>query len=175
MTDILTAVNNYLLKYLKVEQAILYRGYQQMTLPATQDYIVYYLDSSKRIGTNVDESIDNGTAQTEKTHALMEYVVTVDINNIDNDAALDRAINLSTLGRSYFSTEFFEAQGIEYLYADDFQYLPFEDEHEQYNHRYRIKLHLSAWADVTQDYQYFDKAKAYLENVDVAHKPTEKE
>ena len=141
--DILEAVNDYILAYTDVVQDNLYRGYQnRATLPQTDDYTMYWMGDTSRVGTNVDEF----TAQQKvKINTLQEKVVEIDFCHNDQDVAMNRAKTLAVLGRSYISCNFFKLLGFNFNFADDMQYLPFVDENEQWVHRYRIRLHLTEW------------------------------
>ena len=117
---------------------------------------MYWLGDNTRIGTNVDEYKDFKAT----IHALREYTVNIDFCGDDQSSIEMRATNLAVLGRSYISVNFFKTYGITFNYAEEVKYLPFVDETEQYVHRYRIVLHLSAIV-----------VEPHIENVDVHHEP----
>ena len=165
---VLDAVNDFILQYTDVEQEKLFRGYQNRSaLPQTQDYTLFYMDSTNRVGTNVDHVEDLKTT----VHALREYVVNIDFCGDNQEVIEGRATNLAVLGRSFFAVNFFKTYGITFNYADEVQYLPFTDDTEQYIHRYRIVLHLARWDSVTIKQDTAIKADVYIENVDAHHKP----
>ena len=165
---VLDAVNDFILQYTDVEQEKLFRGYQNRSaLPQTQDYTLFYMDSTNRVGTNVDHVEDLKTT----VHALREYIVTIDFCGDNQEVIEGRATNLAVLGRSFFAVNFFKTYGITFNYADEVQYLPFTDDTEQYVHRYRLALHLSRWDAVEVNTQSAIVADVYIENVDAHHKP----
>lgn len=170
--DILEAVNDYILQYTDVVQDNLYRGYRnRATLPKTDDYTMYWMGDTSRVGTNVDEF----TAQQEvKINTLQEKIVEIDFCHSDQDIAMNRAKTLAVLGRSYISCEFFKKLGFNFNFADDMQYLPFVDENEQWVHRYRIALHLTEWDNITLSQQNTENIKVEVVNVDVAYPPQQK-
>lgn len=146
----LEAVNDFILEYTDIEQDKLFRGWQnRMALPSDQEYCLYYLSSTKRIGTNTK----NWSDFVADVNTLREYVVTIDINDIDSERAMNRAATLETIARSYLGTTFFKKRNCGLLYADDIRYMPFTDENHQYIYRYLVDLHLTAWnkAQVPQD------------------------
>lgn len=175
--DILGVCNDFLLKFLKemdppIDQEHIFRGLQNdMALPAdATDYILMTLSDTKRIGTNItgascSEDSKLGTA------SLREYIVDVDFCHSTDSIARERSEVIETLGRSFFATDFFQEQGLSFLYAKDVKFLPFVDEMKQYIFRYRVSLHLSKWTEVKIPQEYFDQIKFQIENVDVHHEP----
>lgn len=167
--ELLEVVNDYILEYTDVTQEKLFRGYQnRATLPQTDDYTMYYFDSTQRVGTNVNEYTNTEVS----INALQEQRVNVDFCGNDQSVVRTHATRLAVLGRSFISTDYFKKQGFNYNYADDMQYLPFTDENQQWVHRYRITLHLTEWDNVTLTQEtakevVIDK----VVNVDVAYPP----
>lgn len=144
--DLLRYCNDFILRYIpyiRPEKILL--GYQnRVTLPADNEYILIRLDSTRRIGTNVSDWSELGEDRLME-RMLREYVVMIDFNSDDNDVVMEQAEMLETLGRSEFAPEFFNKYGIEFLYADEIQFLPYVDEAKQYSFCYRVQLHLSYW------------------------------
>ena len=167
--DLLEAVNDYILQYTDVVQDNLYRGYQnRATLPKTDDYTMYYMDSFERVGTNVDEFTES---QEVSINTLQEKVVNIDFCSNEQEVAETHAKNLAVLGRSYLSCKFFKELGFNFNFADDMQYLPFVDENEQWVHRYRIVLHLTEWDNLTLPQPNTEIVEMKVVNVDVAYPP----
>lgn len=59
--------------------------------------IPFYMDSTNRVGTNVDHVEDLKTT----VHALREYIVNIDFCGDNQEVIEDRATNLAVLGRSF--------------------------------------------------------------------------
>ena len=167
--DLLEAVNDYILQYTDVVQDNLYRGYQnRATLPQTDDYTMYYMDSFERVGTNVDTFMEK---QEVSINTLLEKGVNFDFCSNEQEVAEAHAKNLAVLGRSYLSCKFFKKLGFNFNFADDMQYLPFVDENEQWVHRYRIALHLTEWDNLTLPQPNTEIVEIKVVNVDVAYPP----
>ena len=134
--------------------------------------MVFFLASTRRIGTNVGEQIVTEAGTTE-TRSYREYVVNVDFCDADYQRALQRAEYFETLGRSDIAVDFFKKKyNIALLYCENMQFLPYTDDTNQYINRYRLPLHLAFWTVYEYQTEYFDKiAITRLENVDVHHKP----
>ena len=166
---LLETVNDYILTYTDVTQDKLFRGYQnRATLPQTDDYTMYWMDNTVRHGTNVD--IYGNTEVS--INALQERTVSIDFCGNDHEKVENRAKRLAVLGRSFISCDYFKAQGFNYNYADDMQYLPFTDENDQWVHRYRITIHLTEWDNVTLTQQTAKEVTVQkVVNVDVAYPP----
>lgn len=176
VNDLLQYCNDFIVKYLPtVAQDKIFLGYQNRDcLPTDNEYILIRLDSTRRIGTNVSDWLELPESRlNEKT--LREYVVMIDFNSYDNDAIMEQAEMLETLGRSEFAPGFFNQYGIEFLYAEDIQFLPYTDEAKQYSFCYRVVLHLSYWNTFgVENREYADQVEMNrIENVDVHH-PTKK-
>lgn len=165
---LLDTVNDYILQYTDVVQGSLFRGYQnRASLPQTDDYTMYWEDRTVRVGTNVNEYTDTQL----KINALHEYTVNIDFCSNNQETAKSHATKIAVLGRSFISCDYFKAQGFNFDFADDMQYLPFTDENNQYVHRYRIVLHLTEWDNVTLTQQTAKEVKVDVVNVDVAYPP----
>jgi hypothetical protein len=155
---ILEAVFDYIAEYTDTAPERIYKGYQNRSaLPEVlNDFALIVLASTKRRGTNVDESAVEGSGVLTKS--LREYVLQIDFCHADWETARRRAAALETLGRSLHSVEFFKPYNLCYLYADDLQYLPYVDDANQYLHRFRVNIHLSRWEGVQIAEEYFDRA-----------------
>lgn len=169
----LDAVNKFILYCLpEIPQERLFRGYvNREALPGVQDYTVYAVNSTARIGTNVN---DFAQAIDEKitTKVLREYTVDVDFFSLSQETARQRASTLEAIGRSYLGVDFFKQYEIGLNYAEDMNYLPYVDLTEQYIHRYRVSLHLTKWEEITVNQQYAEEVILQrVENIDTHHKP----
>lgn len=169
------AVEAYLRAYMQPpllpEQ--IYLGQQNNAAPPlTREHVVFFLASTKRIGTNVGEQVVDVNGIT-KTRSYREYVINVDFCDADHERALQRAEFFETLGRSDTAVNYFKTNyNIALLYCDNMQFLPYTDDTKQYINRYRLPLHLAMWTEYSYQTEYFDKVSiTRLENVDVHHKP----
>lgn len=171
---LLDSVNNFILYCCPdVEQDRLYRGYENRNaLPKVQDYTVYAVASTARIGTNVNDFAQAADDDTLTTKVLREYAVDVDFFSGKQETAQQRAAQVEAIARCYIGVDFFEKDNIGLNYADDAQYLPYTDLTEQYVHRYRVTLHLTVWEAVTVNQQYANEVVLQrVENIDAHHKP----
>lgn len=112
--EINVAVEAYLRAYMQppltAEQ--IYLGQQNNSaLPKTREHVVFFLASTRRIGTNVGEQIVTEAGTTE-TRSYREYVVNVDFCDADYQRALQRAEYFETLGRSDIAVDFFKRNTI---------------------------------------------------------------
>lgn len=184
--DLLTAVSRFILRYANpaMPQERVYRGYQNRTAVAAADgeeYCVYAVSDTKRIGSNVTLYASDDTISTK---SMREYVVEIDFCSSDETAARQRAEGIETLARSFIAVDYFGAYGLGLLFADDIKPLPYVMDTNQYAYRYRVMLHITDWISAAAPQDYFDKAEVgpnpitghkqpYLENVD-AHHPLKK-
>lgn len=171
---LLDSVNNFILYCLpEIPQDRMFRGYENRNaLPPVQDYVVYAIASTARIGTNVNTFAQGANDDTLTTNVLREYAVDVDFFSSSQETAQQRAAALEAIARCYIGVDFFNKDNIGLNYADDTQYLPYVDLTEQYVHRYRVTLHLTVWEAVTVNQQYANEVVLQrVENVDAHHKP----
>ena len=161
------AVNDFILAFLPdMPQDGIYRGYSnRMALPANNEYIIYSIASTLRVGTDV-LTYEKAGEQVITVKAFRQYAVDVDICSADRQTAQTRATTLETIGRCYLAVDFFKARGIDFDYCDDVQYLPFTDDTEQYVERYRVTLHLARWETVTVPQEYAERVVAKVVNID---------
>ncbi len=135
----------------------LFRGNQnRMALPDVQDFTIFDIAGTQRIGTNVG-SYAQAANSIYETLVLREYTVQIDFFAEDHKTAAARATAIESLGRSYVGVKFFEQYGITLTYCDDAQYIPYTDLSEQYVYRYRITMHLTKWENYETSEDYFDE------------------
>ncbi len=187
--DILGAVNDWLLYMLPdMEQDMIQRGYQNMThLPEDNTVVVLSYGGRYRIGTNVNNHIPD--KDIVRTKELVRYEILIDFISYDERDVWRWANTLSVVDTTPYPCKFFHTLGMEFLYCDDVQYLPWLDDSKQYIQRTRVPVSLSVWESVDVRQQYFDDAtikpkpdtpdnpappdqpKQYFELVDAHHKP----
>lgn len=178
--DLATAVNRFILQYAvpSIAQESVYRGYQNRTETLAagdgEDYCVYALSDTKRIGTNIT-TLDPANERMG-AKAMREYVYEIDFSSTNEAAARSRAEIMETLAGSAIGVDYFRQHGFGLLFADDIKPLPYVLGTKQYVHRYRVALHITVWTVAGASQDYFDKAEVgqlgkipYLENVDVHH------
>jgi len=185
MTDILGAVNDFVLQYCKtpdipaLEQYQIVRGWQNMVsaLPKNcREYVILTLLSTIRHGTNV-HLYENATGETglKQTIAkLNEHLVQVDFcgsyPDQNEEIPRTRADILEMLTRDAVGVDFYKSYGLSSLYADDVRPLSFLDpETKQWVSRYSVTLHLEGWTAAEMESDSFSELGIYLENVDVHH------
>ena len=189
MNDVLGAVNDFILKYVKnadigpFAQPQIVRGWQNVVsaLPKdSQEYAVLTLLATTRHGTNVHRytHADGDTGLVETVSRMAEHMVQVDFCSAfpqqTEEAACIRAEILEMLTRDRVATDFFAAYGFTACYAEDVRPLSFQNESEQWVARYSITMHLSGWTETPLDLASFEDVDLYIENVDVHH-PVKKE
>lgn len=169
------AVDAYLREYMQpaLTPGQIYLGQQNnAALPTTREHVVFFIASTRRIGTNIGAQLVSDEGKTS-TASYREYTVNVDFCDADYARSLQRAEHFETLGRSTVGVDFFKKNyDIALLYCDNMQFLPYVDDTNQYINRYRLPLHLAYWTTYEYPTEYFDKvAITRLENVDTHHKP----
>lgn len=192
MTDILGAVNDFVLRFCKtpeipvLEQFQIVRGWQNMVsaLPKNcREYVVLTLLASIRHGTNVHDYYAPENSETGlnlRVAKLDEHLVQVDFcaayPDQNEEIPRTRADILEMLTRDAVGVDFYKSYGLSSLYADDVRPLPFLDgETKQWVARYSVTLHLEGWnsiepyADGKPPVDSFSELGIYLENVDVHH------
>lgn len=187
--DLLSAVNRFILQYADpaIPQERVYRGYQNriavMAAADGEEYCVYAVSDTKRIGSNVTAYAAGDTISTK---SMREYVVEIDFCSGDEAIARQRAEGIETLARSFIAVDFFKKHGFGLLFADDIKPLPYVLDTDQFAYRYRVALHITGWISAAAAQDYFDKIEVgpnpvighkgfYFENVDVYHLPKIKE
>ena len=187
MNDVLGAVNDFILAYVKntdvvaLTQPQVIRGWQNVVsaLPKdNQEYAVLTLLATTRHGTNVHRyaHADGDTGLVETVSRMAEHMVQVDFCSAypqqAEEAARIRAEIQETLTRDRVAVDYFASCGFSACYAEDVRPLPFQNESEQWVARYVVTMHLSGWTDVPLDLDSFEDVNLYLENVDVHHPVT---
>lgn len=160
-----------------LEQSQIVRGWQNVVsaLPKdTQTYVVLTLLSGIRHGTNVHSYVPVGTDYTRETTArLAEHIVQVDVCSAypQNTEITAKAIAdmLEMLTRDPIAVDFYAPYGITACYADDVRSAAAYNESEQWEARYIVTLHLTAWTEYGRQLDAFSNVGVYLENVDVHH------
>lgn len=165
----LDAVYDFIVKFAPdVTEENIFRGYgNRLALPESQEYVIFGVTGSSRIGTNVN---DFSAESSVTTNVLREYTVSIDFCSAAHETARVQAAALENIGRCYIGTEFFAEYGVNLNYTDDLQYLPFTDETDQYVERYRVTLHITVWENTTVAQEYAEEVKAGVYNVDVRYK-----
>ena len=184
MNDVLGAVNDFILKYVKnvdigpLAQLQIVRGWQNVVsaLPKdSQEYAVLTLLATTSHGTNVHRytHADGDTGLVETVSRMAEHMVQVDFCSAfpqqTEEAARIRAEILEMLTRDRVATDFFAAYGFTACYAEDVRPLSFQNESEQWVARYIVTMHLSGWTETPMDLDSFEDVNLYIENVDVHH------
>lgn len=184
MTDVLGAVNDFILAYVGnnevglLTQPQVVRGWQNVVsaLPKdSQEYAVLTLLSTTRHGTNVHQYTyaDGDTGLVDTVSRMAEHMVQVDFCSAypqqTEDVARIRAEIMEMLTRDRVATAFYATFGFSSCYAEDVRPMPFQNEAEQWVTRYIVTLHLSGWTATNIDQASFNEVGLYLENVDVHH------
>lgn len=160
---ILDAVYEFITAYTDLDPARVFRGYQNaIALPQEADFCVYDLTDTERVGTNVETNTDTE----RRLYKLISYAVDVDFIGDDQALQQERASRLEALAMSSACRELFDDFNATMLYPGAVQYLPYVDENEQWLHRYRLPLHISAWELTQVDEGSAKAVKPRLVNVD---------
>lgn len=177
-SDVLGAVYDFLKTFIKPEPEHIIDGWQNSAaLPQdTASYIVLTLLDARRQGTNVhdwqalegsDTDLQNGIKM------LVLYDVQIDFCGTDEREVMSQAVQCATLARDAAAVDFFAGEGLSSLYAEDVRPMPFSNDLKQWEIRYSVTVHLSAWNAYTIEQEAFTRVKAKIENVDMHHKPKE--
>lgn len=187
MTDILGAVNDFIIAYckngkelpaLKQEQVIV--GWQNLSSALskkTQEVAILTLLNTQRHGTNIHRRrfAEGDTGLVETVMRLAEHMVQVDFccahPRYAEERARTRAEILEILTRDRVGVDFFKQFGLSTCYAEDVRPLPFTNEASQQIARYSVTMRLSGWTTVDIDLDSFEHVDLRLENVDVHHNP----
>lgn len=187
MTDILGAVNDFILAYCKqdtdlpaLEQEQVIVGWQNLSsaLPQdTQEVAILTLLATQRHGTNIHKRrhAEGDTGLVETVMRLAEHMVQIDFccahPRYGEERARLRAEILETLTRDRVAVDFFKQYGLSPCYAEDVRALPFTNEASQQMARYSVTMRLSSWTAVDVNVESFERVGINLENVDVHHNP----
>lgn len=113
------------------------------------------------------------TGQTTITQSA-EVIIDLDFHSADGTAG-DLAMTVSTLLRDEFGVSQFLGQspnyGVTPLYADDPRQIPFVNDQQQVEWRWRLETHLQADQAVAVPQQYADAVDVTLVSVDAAYPP----
>lgn len=176
-TDILGVVYDFLTQTLNPAPINIVRGWQnRASLPNASAFVVLTLIAAPRRGTNVHTWADTAGADTgisETVSMLSEYSVQVDFCGLDAASVMAQASQLVMFARDAVGVNFFNAQGLSCLYADDPVSLPYSNEMKQWVTRYSVTLHLSDWVRGGIQQDSFSDVSLNIENVDVHHPITE--
>lgn len=171
--DVLGAVHDFLVAHIGIAPEAIVRGWQNRAdLPALSSYAVLTLINAPRRGTNVHvweaDPVD-AVGLIENVRMLVCYEVQVDVCGQDEAAVGAQAARLVMLARDAVAVDFFRARGLSCQYADDPRSLPFSNDVDQWEVRYSVTLHLSAWLGADIARAAFTDVDLRLEDVDVHH------
>ncbi|MBD5417370.1 MAG: hypothetical protein HDR50_06870 [Desulfovibrio sp.] len=171
--DVLGAVHDFLMAHIGIAPEAIIRGWQNRAdLPPMSSYAVLTLINAPRRGTNVhvwehDPAAADGLV--ENVRMLVCYEVQVDVCGQDEAVVGAQAARLVMLCRDAVAVDFFRALGLSCQYADDPRSLPFSNDVDQWEVRYSVTLHLSAWLGADIARAAFTDVDLRLEDVDVHH------
>lgn len=167
--DDLAAVYSFVQAFTGMSPDRIYQGYNRnIVLPKSQDYCVIEIDELERRGTNIQTWTDTGTT----LKRLLDFSVIIDFIGYEQQTVSDRAAALEIVARSLEARDFFKAYSLAPLYASH-EYLPMVDDTNNYTHRYRVKLRLAKYEQVTLSTETAKEARLkYIVNVDVMKKET---
>lgn len=183
MTDILSAVYDYVLKYAcdvsndinpYTENQIV-RGWQNSaTLPPnTNEFCIITDLTTSAHGTTSEFFDSDNVCQLQRT---IEHVIQIDFLSSEGitlpQTTLRRATAIQTVSNTNFATDFFQTfdSSLTCLYADGVTNLSELDESKTYSTRYQVQLHLAEIFTTTISADTFSNVDLHIENVDVHHK-----
>ena len=183
MPDILSAVNDFILEYVKtldlpaLEREQIIRGWPDFAEYPTdlQEYAILTLQGMTRHGTNVRlrRNAEGPTGIVETVSRLAEHMVRVDFCCVyprqTEDTARIRADLLELLARDAAAVDFFRQYGLSSCYAEDVKPLPFSEEERQSVARYSVTLRLGGWTGADIPLDTFSKVSLHVENADVQY------
>ena len=132
--------------------------------------VVMHNISSTRLATNETDYTDDiiNDVHQEDQGSFIDYAVQLDIYG---NAAAESSQGIATLFRSSFACDFFQATGIQPLYADDPKYMPIVNGEEQYEQRWITTIHLEINPVVAAPAEFMDAASVSLVDVDATYTP----
>ncbi len=118
----------------------------------SQDYVIFFLLSTVRHGTNIPNY--NDAAETESADTELEYTVQVDFYSAvdgtnDGSKAMLRAQTLETLSRMGVLNELIGPSGLHFLFAEDARDTTFVGGDNSYVRRWTVMLHMAGHVNVT--------------------------
>ena len=144
-----------------------------LLLPYPDDCVVMSIIEAVQHGSTIESFTEDYSGPEQPGElclkGLFKVGVRVDFYGSD-DSARQRAQRLAVLARSGAGQQFFKEHGMSSLYAGDVLEKNLTDKEVEYARCYSVTLHLSAWAGVNIEFDYFDKASiSRLQNVDASH------
>lgn len=97
------------------------------------------------------------------------FTVQLDFHSLDSTSAVDMAQTIATAFRDPYAVSFFSdltAGTISPLFADDPRFVPFQQENQQYEHRWIVEANLQVNQTIRVPAQYADLAEVVLISVD---------
>lgn len=132
-----TGVRAFLLSFL-VDVEVVQAQNNRVPTPAKPNFITMTPRSQARQATNENTWLTGDILATSVNHAKStSYTMQLDVHG---PAAADNADKAATLWRDVYACEALAAFGIQPLYADDPQQLPFMNGEEQYTNRFVVNL-----------------------------------
>lgn len=152
---------------------ILAGNQNNLSLPATRDYVINTIVLHREIGTPVENYVWDETSQAmvAEIARLIEMTVQADVYSDKPEAARMRAESLATVARTTSGCDFFYRYGISSLYADDPRNTTAVIDEDQFVQRWTTSLHLTYTHKVQLNVDSINAVTVGVQNVDVRYPP----
>lgn len=156
------------------EENIIWGNQNDISLPATDDFILFSPLYAIRHGTG-EEQYDP-VAGTITLSETIEIPVQIDCyanteSGSDGMYAFMRAQSLETVSRSVLGPMHFKKYGLNILYADNARNLTFTDEDSRLHPRWSVTIHLTVRSVIQTAQEFFDSVWVRLIEVDTHFRP----
>lgn len=173
--DVPGAVYEFLSEFVQPTFAHVFRGDQnRVSLPeGTNEFIVFTLLSTTRVGSNVSEfsALDTDETGVFNVRKLNRSVFQIDIRSDGTDRAANAASLVELWSRSEVGCSFFGERGVSVIGCTPPTDLTEIDESSQFVKRFMVELTVEYWSGSTISVPFFDGIDLSLKNTDVVFPP----
>lgn len=159
--EIQKAIRNMLIKYTDCNANNIFAGYgKNITLPATNDYIVFTVLNPVRVGTPIVR-FNPLTGNT----SYQDFRIEVQID-FYGDLAFDRANDIINISRTEFLCSYLKQYNVQPIAAEDAQNLTGVSGEKEYVERWMVRLEIDYRDAVSDSQDWFNTAvlnKIYTE------------
>lgn len=144
---ILELINDFLLTFTDIKQEVIFQGYQNcIAMPPNNDgFCVMSIMEIKRHGTNVESNSENERS----IKKLISYGIDIDFIGDDDLKQRELASRVEALCWSDHIGAFFKERNASMPYSAGVQDVPYLDEDKHFLHRYRIRLYVTTWEEIS--------------------------
>lgn len=150
--NIQKAVRDMLIHFTDCNEKHILCGYNnEVSLPDSNDYIIFTVMNPSRIGTPIEKTVDNNIT------IYQDYRCQVQID-FYGDLSFDRACDIVSISRTGFLCDFLKKYGIQPIFADDAQNMTGVSGEREYVNRWLVMLEFDYRDAVSDIQEVFDTA-----------------